>query len=194
MSKNIVDNSKKQYRCPTCFNIQNTTGRCGLCKRVLSEKNLYNVSLDKPPQAREKVSESVRICPKCGSKNAFTVIQCPNDGANLMLMPLIRKEELALTKTLILYCQEKKVPLFIVTKSEMIGRSQTGQSILSEDVYVSRNHAQIQFQNNNFWIRNLSKNGTNIDGKKIENWHKLENEQTLILGRTTFMIKVKEDK
>ncbi len=91
----------------------------------------------------------------------------------------------------------KSFPLFSGTN--FIGRSSNNklnEIIIDDDIYISRNHATILIENDNYKITDLgSKNGTYINGQeqKIESLN-LNNLDTIQIGNTKIVLKIASNK
>jgi pSer/pThr/pTyr-binding forkhead associated (FHA) protein len=70
------------------------------------------------------------------------------------------------------------------SQKNIIGRNNTN-TIFIDDDQISRKHAVIYFDQDNYWIEDLrSKNGVHVNGKKIIQPHRLRNGSLIKLGAT----------
>jgi len=83
---------------------------------------------------------------------------------------------------------------FSLSKKTIIGRSESANISLIKDNRISRQHAIILFQNNNFYIKNLSKNNKLYINKKEIKETKIKITDTISAGTSQFQIMVKEAK
>lgn len=102
-----------------------------------------------------------RYCTQCGSK----LVSEKKAGAHLVIMSGNYHKRIALTKS-----------------SNTIGRDD-GNLIYFDDNQVSKTHAVISFENDQYWIKDLnSKNGVYLNGKKIDQAERLHDGSILKIG------------
>jgi len=71
----------------------------------------------------------------------------------------------------------------------IIGRDPDCDVQLSEDFYVSRHHAQITFDDGNYFVEDLgSKNGTKLNGSQIIAREPLKHGDIVTIGQTHFIV------
>jgi len=76
----------------------------------------------------------------------------------------------------------------------LIGRGKSAVIDILYDPTVSRKHAIIYFNKNNFYIRDLnSTNGTYVNGNKIGSDTVIEDGTAIQTGKTVFMIKLSKN-
>lgn len=64
-----------------------------------------------------------------------------------------------------------------------LGRASDNEIAFSDDSNVSRYHAEIEFDGDDFWLVDLgSSNGTTVNGERVKNKALLKNEDEIILG------------
>lgn len=138
-----------------------------------------------------------KICPTCGSKNHISEMLCNLCMADIssILPQEIQKTEnkTASDKNLFLLFQngiEKQIK-----NGDIVGRNLLGADILQEYKTISRKHAKFTFDNEKWFVEDLSSsNGIYIDDVKIPSEVKVEikNKQKLCLSKsfiTTIEIK-----
>jgi len=102
-----------------------------------------------------------RYCTQCGSK----LVSENKEGAHLVIMSGNYQKRVVLMKG-----------------SNTIGRDD-GNLIYFDDNQVSKKHAEILFENDQYWIKDLnSKNGVYLNGKKIDQAERLYNGSILKIG------------
>jgi len=70
-----------------------------------------------------------------------------------------------------------------------IGRDPSNQFVIDDDGAVSREHAEIFFDDDAYWIRDLdSMNGTAVNGKRLSKQRMLQPGDRVTVGQTEFLI------
>jgi hypothetical protein len=90
--------------------------------------------------------------------------------------------------TLKIYDKERKLKVKLEKKKVFLGRA-PDVDIKFQDIHVSSHHAQIFFEDNKWYIEDLgSKNGTKINGKKINRPHPLTIGDKIEIGQSIIFL------
>lgn len=197
----MTEHNVTKYRCPVCGNVQEGSGRCSICSRLLNDQCIYQDQTVTFPAGSDS-GQCVRICPTCGHVNPQAAFICEKDGTGILIQPLISQDSI-IEKILALVNIKSKVPIFISTGNEIIGRGHMGKIVLKGDRYISRKHFEVQYHERKFWIRNLSYNGTYLSEKDPitgkfrmkrigdSSWVPIKPGNLLLIGQTTLLVRVK---
>jgi len=96
-------------------------------------------------------------------------------------------EEVARCATLVVEeaSPELRGRLFVVTSGAVIGRSPSAEVVLPDE-FTSAQHARLVVRGSHFWVEDLgSKNGTFLNGRRLEAPAPLEDGDQLRIGRVT---------
>jgi len=78
---------------------------------------------------------------------------------------------------------ELRGKVFVVTSGAVIGRSPSAQVVLPDE-FTSAQHARLVIRGSHFWVEDLgSKNGTFLNGRRLEAPSPLEDGDQLRIGR-----------
>ena len=115
-------------------------------------------------------------CPNCLYENRLPNFFCTKCGFNL-------KKSTGLVPKLILIKPDNTGQVFkLDDQKNIIGRHNTN-TVFIDDEQISRKHAMIYFDQENYWIEDLrSKNGVYVNGKKIALPQRLRNGNLIKLG------------
>lgn len=76
-----------------------------------------------------------------------------------------------------------------ITQSLYIGRDQGSDVVIKEDDEISGQHCELQLKDESLYIRDLgSTNGTMINGVALTGMYRLQNNDTILVGRTELRI------
>ncbi|WP_029523660.1 FHA domain-containing protein [Persephonella sp. KM09-Lau-8] len=111
----------------------------------------------------------IKICPACGTENPENAPVCLNCLEDLSVVSPTSKEK------------EKSIKLLIngkeltIKSGDTLGRQAVGSEIFKDFPTVSRKHAKISFENEEWFIEDLnSTNGTYVNGEKIKEKRKIK--------------------
>lgn len=130
----------------------------------------------------------VKICPVCGKHNEPSAIECVESFTDISMVPVTREDEpISTSKPPVLKLIAPDNLTLTIDDGVTIGREGIGNEIFKNHLTISRRHAKFQyFIDENIWkiSDEGSKNGTFIDGKKIEpdSWNNIKNGSEISLS------------
>ncbi|WP_051654762.1 FHA domain-containing protein [Persephonella sp. IF05-L8] len=105
----------------------------------------------------------IKICPACGTENPENAPVCSNCLEDLSVVSPTSKEK---EKSIKLVINGKEIA---AKNGDILGRQAIGSEIFKDFPTVSRKHAKISFENEEWFIEDLnSTNGTYVNGEKIK--------------------------
>lgn len=179
--------AKNVIKCESCGSFMTIDDlKCNFCGITHFADNNFN----------EKNEKFIIICPNCATENEANSILCSNCGMSIEEEFPVLKENNYEDKTICIENSKNEIVFFDRTKAEphtvslnngeeiKIGRNSIFSELLSDNKYVGREHFILSFHDNVFWIRDISTNGTYINGQRIEKYKeiKLENNSDIVLG------------
>lgn len=133
------------------------------------------------------------LCSRCGGNLATNGVcgvcgwdaHNPNAGASGMSVGGPAMGGGASNKRAFLYNRLTNQRFSLVQSVSKIGRDQTNHIPLTNDHYISRNHAWVLQMQGGYWIEDLgSTNGTMLNGELLRERQQINNGDLLTLGKT----------
>lgn len=123
------------------------------------------------------------ICPKCQAENREGNLYCTKCGTRL-------ETDIKYGPRLVMIYGDRNEVVFPLKENRTtIGRDQEN-SIVLVDEKISKHHAAIIKESENFWIEDLnSKNGVFVNGAKISERKRIYNDNLIKLGSTIFKLR-----
>ena len=163
---------EKYKVCPYCgkHNLPKML-ECIQCETDLSNVRVVDEGIEnKIVESTETVisGRMIRLC-DCGYKNAVNARKCGNCGEDISdIVPTEEDEEAQTVAHCVLASLDGEYAYEIVEKSTCIGRESGMSEYLGTKPYVSRQHAELIWENEKFYIRNISQtNYTYVNNVKI---------------------------
>ncbi|MFH1008388.1 MAG: FHA domain-containing protein [Candidatus Latescibacterota bacterium] len=123
------------------------------------------------------------VCLSCGHPNRNDHLFCTECGRELSERAPVSAELVAM------YPSEKGTPFLLSSANVYIGRM-AFNDIVIEDDRVSGQHAELSFEEGQFWIEDLgSTNGTYVNGERITRKSPLKNEDLIKIGVAIYKIR-----
>jgi len=124
------------------------------------------------------------LCTHCGHQNRSESSFCTFCGNRL-------PEDHLVVGRLILMHQQEAREYLIADADRYLGRDMNNDIVIYGDSEISGRHARISFRGDGFWVEDLhSTNGTFVNGERITEPVRLEDEDLLKLGRTLLKFKI----
>lgn len=121
-------------------------------------------------------SDKKSPCPACGETVA-------ENGACCGFSKQYSSEAIPQTAELIIQAEDKKIP--IASRWVRIGRDPANQLVLLDDLFVSRYHAWVTFEQDQFWLEDLgSTNGTLLNEQPVQKRILLTSGDKITIGET----------
>lgn len=122
-------------------------------------------------------------CAQCGHPNREDNLFCTHCGTNRS------KDGSVLAHLVAMSADSGPRSYRLSTCPLRIGRGESNDIVVGEE-HVSKEHASVFYEENEFWIEDLeSTNGTYVNGKRIEHRAALRNEDLIKIG--TMILKLK---
>lgn len=122
------------------------------------------------------------LCGHCGHQNRGRSAFCTFCGNGLP------KDGIVVGRLVLL--GEEAREYLIADVERTIGRDPANDLVVEDDE-ISGQHARILFRDNDFWVEDLdSRNGTHVNGTRIESATLLRNEDLLRLGSTLMKFQI----
>ncbi len=182
----------KYKQCPVCGKYNKHTRQNCVCGADISAVfDLVNMSEEEAEKANEKalppVQEEIKaepphpgfiVCPDCGENNPWGEISCSSCGA-LLDDGLSSKAEAAQEEkgeakqaspalTFYVVYEGSSYPFLAETEEKTFGRKSIPSPSFSEDRYISRNHFSYRYEEGRLLIKDISSNGTLLNGIPLE--------------------------
>ena len=123
-------------------------------------------------------------CARCGHSNREDNLFCTHCGVRLS------KDSPVLAHLVAMNANAGLQDYSLSTSSLRIGRRESNDIVIDEE-HVSEQHANILYEEGQFWIEDLrSTNGTYVNGKCIEDKVALKNEDLIKIGTMIFKFKL----
>lgn len=116
------------------------------------------------------------ICPSCGE-------DVPESGVCCGFSQQYASEVIPLVAELVIEAEDRKIP--IASRWVRIGRDPANQLVLLDDLFVSRYHAWVTFEQDKFWLEDLgSTNGTLLNEEPVQKRILLTSGDKIKIGET----------
>lgn len=124
------------------------------------------------------------LCTFCGYQNKNEGKFCTSCGNRLA-------DESYIIGRIIVLAEDMDRQEYLISEAERyIGRDETNDIVISDDL-ISARHLKISFAENAFWLEDLkATNGTFVNGERIKQKTRLNNEDIVKIGRTLLQIMV----
>lgn len=124
------------------------------------------------------------LCTFCGYQNKHRSKFCSSCGNRLA------DESYLVCRILVLGEGEARREYLVSSAERYLGRDE-GNDIVLDDEEVSARHARVTFAEGAFWVEDLqATNGTFVNGERILEPRRLQNEDLIKIGRTILQFRV----
>lgn len=132
-----------------------------------------------------KGSDKKTICPACGE-------DVPESGVCCGFSQQYASEAIPLMAELSIEAENRTLP--ITARWVRIGRDPANQIVLLDDLFVSRYHAWVTFEQDKFWLEDLgSTNGTLLNEQPVQKRILLTSGDKIKIGETDITFRLLND-
>ena len=161
----LITKANQVVKCPECghYNVADAE----ICTNRDCNHNFFaNNPIEEQSPPTDKTSLYVKICPRCQFENPVSAQNCERCNEDLSFV--METEKMNSTKTVLFNLVTHQVVLLCQDEYKTIGRNGYLSDQLSECSYVGREHADIFFEDGQWFIQDKSRNGTYLKGSRIE--------------------------
>lgn len=124
------------------------------------------------------------LCTFCGYQNKSKGKFCTSCGNRLA------DESYTVCRIVVLGEEKAHQEYLVASAARYLGREE-GNDIVLADEEVSARHARVSFADGAFWVEDLqTTNGTFVNGERIRESRRLQNEDLIKIGRTILQFRV----